>query len=318
MDLNSELIVSGAESASEFWNLFQLEIASIRGKLSLYSVVDPFTNVPTDAKPQQLSDIKAQLSNLEDFTVNSRLCLAAYDIRRNQEILESLKKEIKENESRTQPTRKFAFSKREPTSNNLKRNCCDHITTKDSEIKNDISLSLAIFSVCNRTDEEIYVPRAPHDNQNMIKQGTQLLIKNNQDCSILLPWVSGSVRIEGVRRCQIFLGPCETSVYLENVEESTLWISCHQLRIHNSKTCQLYVLVNSHPIIEDCSSMGFAPYLSRYYPNMNDDMKAAKLDQATCWENVVDFRWHKQTHSPNWYIIDEYNRETPSPKISNN
>lgn len=124
------------------------------------------------------------------------------------------------------------------------------------------------------------------------------------------PWVSGSVRIEDVKDCQIVLGPSQTSVYLENVINCTLWIACHQLRIHNSQSCQLYVRVNSHPIIEDCQSMGFGPYLLQY-ATIEEDLKTTKLEHANCWDNVVDFRWHKQTHSPHWQIIEEEKRILP-------
>ena len=37
-------------------------------------------------------------------------------------------------------------------------------------------------------------------------------------------------------------------------------------------------------------------------------IQAAKLDQARCWDNVVDFRWHRTTKSPNWHILAEKDR----------
>jgi hypothetical protein len=39
-----------------------------------------------------------------------------------------------------------------------------------------------------------------------------------------------------------------------------------------------------------------------------------KLKEANCWDNVVDFRWHKQIHSPNWHVIEESNR-VPPPNV---
>ena len=122
--------------------------------------------------------------------------------------------------------------------------------------------------------------------------------------------MSGSVRMEDLDNCQIILGPCLTSVYLENVSSCKLWISCHQLRIHNTRQSELYVKVNSHPIIEDCSALGFAPY-DVHYPDIAKDFETAKLEAAHCWDNVVDFRWHKQTHSPNWRILAEDQRSPP-------
>jgi hypothetical protein len=90
------------------------------------------------------------------------------------------------------------------------------------------------------------------------------------------PWVAGSVRLEDLINCHVVLGPCQTSVYLENVVNSTLWICCHQLRIHNCNNSSLYVRANSHPIIEDCSNLGFAPY-SLQYETIEADLEVSVL-----------------------------------------
>lgn len=65
--------------------------------------------------------------------------------------------------------------------------------------------------------------------------------------------------------------------------------------------------VNGHPIIEDCGNMGFAPY-AYSFSGIDTDMQAAGLDTAHCWDNVVDFRWHRTTQSPNWHLIQEKDR----------
>jgi tubulin-specific chaperone C len=79
-----------------------------------------------------------------------------------------------------------------------------------------------------------------------------------------------------MKNCQIFLGPCCTSVYLEECSDTTIFLSCHQLRIHRSHGCKLYVRVNSHPIIEDCSGFGFAPY-SVSYTDIEQDFKVENI-----------------------------------------
>lgn len=76
--------------------------------------------------------------------------------------------------------------------------------------------------------------------------------------------VLGSVRIENITHCSIYLGPVSTSVYIEQAEHCVLHFACHQLRIHNCLHTQLYIHPRSHPIIEDCKEMGFAPYILTY------------------------------------------------------
>lgn len=136
----------------------------------------------------------------------------------------------------------------------------------------------------------------------------QLFIKDNKNCKITVPSLLGSVRIEYTSDCEIHLGACCTSVYLESVKNCTIYILTHQLRIHTCSDCKLYVRVNSHPIIEDCTNMGFAPYAYQY-DTLEADIQAAGLQTATHWNTVKDFRWHKTTHSPNWYEITPATQE---------
>lgn len=120
----------------------------------------------------------------------------------------------------------------------------------------------------------------------------------------------GSVRIETISDCIVFLGPCATSVYLEGAKNCTIFLACHQLRIHNCENCNLYVRAASHPIIEDCIEMGFAPYTLSYI-GMEDDISSCGLQNADHWSDVVDFKWHKSIASPNWRIIREDERLAP-------
>ena len=124
---------------------------------------------------------------------------------------------------------------------------------------------------------------------------------------MLRPSLLGSVRIESTSDCVIRLGACCTSVYLDSVKNCKIYIASHQLRIHECSGCKLYVRVQSHPIVEDCSAMGFAPY-DYSYATLDADIAAAGLQGAHDWDNVVDFRWHKTTPSPNWHVIPEHER----------
>ena len=53
--------------------------------------------------------------------------------------------------------------------------------------------------------------------------------------------------------------------------------------------------------------MGFAPY-KVVYAGLQADLTMAGLVDAACWDNVIDFRWHRATQSPNWHIIEERRR----------
>lgn len=102
--------------------------------------------------------------------------------------------------------------------------------------------------------------------------GYQVYVKNCTNCTISCLTVMGSARLENLTRCQVYLGPCCTSTYVENCTDCTFFIRCHQLRIHHAYSSGFYVLVNSHPIIEDCSGLLFAPY-SATYPDLSRDLE---------------------------------------------
>ena len=44
--------------------------------------------------------------------------------------------------------------------------------------------------------------------------------------------------------------------------------------------------MNSHPIIEDCGSLRFAPYLIQY-KTLDEDFRASGLERASSWVSVT-------------------------------
>jgi hypothetical protein len=134
--------------------------------------------------------------------------------------------------------------------------------------------------ISNRNNETILLSKAELseicDDKNV---QVQLLVKDCNHLNLSAPSLLGSVRFENMNNCCIYLGPCCTSVYLEECKDTIIYLSCHQLRIHRSHDCSLYVKVNSHPIIEDCTGLGFAPY-NIIYDNIENDFKTSALTEA--------------------------------------
>ena len=62
--------------------------------------------------------------------------------------------------------------------------------------------------------------------------------------------------------------------------------------------------------MEDCQSVGFAPY-NLFYPNLNEDFSVSKLDrEVNNWSQIDDFNWLvKERPSPNWHILPEIERK---------
>lgn len=240
--------------------------------------------------------------------------LVPYDVKRSQETYDTLLKDIKALEEKHAPKKKFAFSKAAkasvqtaataPSASSSSGSGVAPSTPTIAAAKAAIPLPPGSHVIADNVDQTIALPHSPARDLDV---ACQLLIRRNTNTTIHLPWYCGSVRLEENRDCRIVLGPCATSVYLEGLHNCTVFIASHQLRIHNSHGCRLYVRCASHPIIEDCSDMGFAPYSLRYVA-VDADADQAGLTQAKCWDNVVDFRWHKTEASPNWFVIPESER----------
>ena len=69
---------------------------------------------------------------------------------------------------------------------------------------------------------------------------------------------------------------------------------------------------SSHPIIEHCAALRFAPYPA-LPPRHADAFAAAGLRvEQNEWQQVDDFDWLKATHSPNWAELPEAARVAPA------
>lgn len=327
-----------AETADEFWKAYQEAIQEFRKGF----VQNDSLKVGNEGEKQTtIQRAKQQLDQLQQYVTVSTIALPPYDRKRSQEMLETLKKDWKEVETILVPKKKFAFSNRSKVTSSSSSSATSTINltnalAQPAPTTNTNSISLlppGSFVISDQSGEMISLRHPPitdaitttffftttpttlktdetNKSDNKSDLLPQLYIKNNKGCTISLPWLSGSVRIENCEDCEIFLGPCMTSVYLEGATRCGIFACGHQLRIHNCHSSQLYVRVQSHPIIEDCSEMKFAPY-SLSYDSIEADIVRAELQQASCWDNVVDFRWLKSIKSPNWDVLPESERRPP-------
>ncbi|KAH8718378.1 N-acetylglucosaminyl-phosphatidylinositol biosynthetic protein gpi1 [Beauveria bassiana] len=101
-----------------------------------------------------------------------------------------------------------------------------------------------------------------------------------------------------IKKSLIVAGRVAGPVHITGISDSILVLVAHQVRIHDCKNVDIYLHCTSHPIIEDCSGMRFAPLPACY---MTESDKAAENQ----WDQVDDFKWLKAGHSPNWTTMSE-------------
>lgn len=94
-----------------------------------------------------------------------------------------------------------------------------------------------------------------------------------RDCIVdmSVPTAEGSpfpgLALKNISNSVIVAGRVTGPVHITNVTDSILVMTAHQVRIHDCTNVDIYLHCSSHPIIEDCKGMRFAP-LPQYYVSL--------------------------------------------------
>ncbi|PKS11243.1 hypothetical protein jhhlp_003004 [Lomentospora prolificans] len=107
--------------------------------------------------------------------------------------------------------------------------------------------------------------------------------------------------LKNLRKCIIVTGSVDGPVHITGISDSILVVASRQVRIHECKNVKFYLHCSSHPIIEDCTQVQFAPIPECYTPRWSST-------HENKWDQVDDFKWLKADHSPNWSILPESGR----------
>ena len=135
-----------------------------------------------------------------------------------------------------------------------------------------------------------------------------------RDCEVRLLSPSTALWIRGLRNTTVFAVPLPGFVYISDCHDCTFVLGSRQLRIHTSQRVDFYVHASSHPIIEHCTALRFAPY-PPLPPALGRDAPFAAVGIApehNQWQLVDDFDWLKASHSPNWAELPETERVRPA------
>ncbi|CAG8440805.1 10238_t:CDS:2 [Diversispora eburnea] len=252
--------------AYKFWQEFQEERTVIQKSLKeLY--LKPKSKIPSLCE-----GILQRINELEKKATDAIRFLPAYDQRQTnlqvRDLIEDLIKEISEIK----------------TSNNEK---LQTITINDHQ-----NTYININSYLNSSSSESKV--------------FDFQISNLDHCIVNLvnSTVSiGAIHIKGLKNTIIMSGLVGSSILIYDCERCSFLVGCHQFRMHTSKQMIIYLHVTSHPIIEDCHDIEFAPY-TLTNPGLNQMFETANLDQANNkYDKVEDFNWLRKQASPNWRVI---------------
>ena len=100
---------------------------------------------------------------------------------------------------------------------------------------------------------------------------------------------STSIFIRNLRNCKVLIKPIDGSVFVQDCTDCTFVAAARQLRIHDTHNTSFYLHCVSEPIIESCTSVGFAPFTWDF------DTKEQTINSTTLkgtvsqWDKVCTF-----------------------------
>lgn len=287
------------EKSDFFTSTFNAEKTAVEEMLSI-------SNSDRDIAAKTLEEVTVKIQLLQKFLNDSMMFLTQYEIRQAQASMQKLQSSLAEKRELLLPKKKFAFRSRNAAASKQPEPS-QQTTDKSAADVGAIVVVDAAVSVyqCGFSNAE---------NEVLIKQAEDIqqqdvLLSHLTNCKVRLYGCPSTLHIKNVRNCEILCGPVSSSVFVDQCTDSTLVLSCQQLRTHNTTATQIYVHVTSRAIIEDCHGVRFAPY-TWTYPGIQDHFKVAGLDpNRNNWTDVDDFNWLAAgTPSPNWTVIPETER----------
>ncbi|XP_067225647.1 tubulin-specific chaperone C [Chanodichthys erythropterus] len=288
------------EKSDFFTSTFNAEKTAVEEMLSSSNYSD------RDKAAKTLEEITVRIQQLQKFLNDSIMFLTQYEIRQAQASMQKLQSSLAEKREAVLPKKKFAFRSRNAGASKQPEPSQQTTDKSPSDVGVTVVVDAAVdVYQCGFSNAE---------NQVLIKQAEEIqqrdvLLSHLTNCKVRLYGCPSTLHIKNVRSCEILCGPVSSSVFVDQCADSTLVLSCQQLRTHNTTATQIYVHVTSRAIIEDCHGVRFAPF-TWTYPGIQDHYKVAGLDpDRNNWTDVDDFNWLAAgTPSPNWTVIPETER----------
>ena len=137
--------------------------------------------------------------------------------------------------------------------------------------------------------------------------GQSFVIEECEDCDIFLLDHSAAVTVDVCTRCRLYIGPCESSVFIRDSSRCAVVVAAQQLRLRGCTELSVLVYVGaSQPSIEASSAIRLSSFAFPPYPQLSAQFRAAGLHPFNSqWSNVHDF--HKkdadEDGQPHWSLL---------------
>lgn len=277
---------SELEGVDYFDSVFDKKVKEIGSRLDALEPTGDVVKIQ-----EEFTSIAKDLQEIQRFFTSSTLFLSDHKIQKCQNIINQLVAKSDETKARIAPKKKFGFKNKSAAPQ-------PKVETKAAEVVKE-SHKEFLWTETKKTGQVIELGPEKSNNQD-------LTLKEMENCIIVIKGHPGSLQMLKMKNCLVLCGPVARSIFADACENCYFAFTCQQLRLHSSISCDIYMLVTSRAIIEDCREIHFAP--STYtYDGYEEDLQKSGLDgTVNNWENIGDFNWlSTDKQSPNWSRVGE-------------
>ncbi|KAI0886994.1 TBCC-domain-containing protein [Annulohypoxylon maeteangense] len=326
-----------SDPKEKFFRYFQAEITAIQGQIDDLATISHVGGERQDC----IDTVLAGISRLSNEVMDAGDYVPAYDQRAYSQAMKALTEKLNDATASFTPKSRFQFksksskqapsaetqvdprqrtsfsnvgSKQSPVLDAAKRdaiNAANNATTSSKDYNEDVEQQSGVrkpsfsnaksISIYDHTGLHIMLPSTA---SRATSSGS---LTNLERCVVdmTVPTSKGApfagLALKNIKQSLIIAGHVSGPVHITGLQNSIVVVAARQVRIHECKDVDIYLHCASHPIIEDCSEMRFAP-LPEFY--------ASKLEVTgeNQWDQVDDFKWLKSEPSPNWGTLPEDKR----------
>ncbi|KAK0305645.1 hypothetical protein LTR01_006792 [Friedmanniomyces endolithicus] len=313
-------------NSEEFLSFFQRAVADLNQQMAALESRGTSGGERADA----VDHCQAGIARLSDVVKDASSIIPAYDQRTYGDAIKTISIKLQEIKALFAPRPKFAF--KSGVSLAQKKNASalglsDAALLADQRRKGAPGHGSGNSAESNlaTTPAHLRSPAPELVDEEAIPQSASVKIDNHDGAHIIQPPSSGptsSGTLSNLRRCVvdmssptstnhslagltlknisdslIICGHVSGAAHLTNVQTSVIVVASRQFRMHESRSCDVYLLTSGRPIIEDCENVRFAPLPALYL--REDDHQVSSQ-----WREVDDFKWLRNEPSPNWRVLE--------------
>ncbi|KAJ3983709.1 tubulin binding cofactor C-domain-containing protein [Lentinula detonsa] len=275
------------------WNFSQSFLSDFQSSRSdLQTCIQQATQSGTASK-QTLDDLNLQLAQLSKNIVDAAGSIPKFDQRNCENQLKEIEQSLERLRKASSPASKFAFKRKAREATQPPSNVSTASVTGSVAPKSSLTLSsytMKLVTPRDLPDPETIAPELRSELSIIDLNSCILNLLNTKQYEI------SALHVRDVKNSILLLPVLEGSIILHDLANCVVVVSCHQFRMHSSQNIDVYLSIQSNPIIEHCSGIRFGPYPSAF---------TLENDQHVPGLAVQDFSHIKSTPSPHWCTLAE-------------